>query len=104
MFEARSLFDARAAAAVSAAVALDGSDGWGPVRIWPAVEWWGWRAQNPLFEARDLLEMKWYKDDHEGTRAPTIYLPTAKCLPALAYLDFFPDRPTIGEEIGRAHV
>jgi len=50
-----------------------------------------------LFEARDLLEMKWYKDDHEGTRAPTIYLPTAKCLPALAYLDFFPDRPAIGQ-------
>src|SRR6185503_6765829 len=50
VFEARSLFDARAAAAVSAAVALEGGDGRGPVRIWPAVEWWGGRAQSPLFE------------------------------------------------------
>jgi hypothetical protein len=39
-----------------------------------------------------LLELKAY-----GDAAPTIYLPTAKCLSALAYLDFFPDRPRVGK-------
>ena len=103
MSEARSQFDARAAAAVSAAAAVDGRDqnnvvgvwppGYGPVRIWPAVEWW-WVNGGPdgsTFWPRDLLEVKWY-----GRDAPTVYLPTRKCLPALAYLDFFPEQGRIG--------
>jgi len=96
--EARSLFDARAAAAISAAVAINGKDGNGPVRIWPTVTWWGWRLQgnDPWFEPRDFLEVKWYKGDRKKTKAPTIYVPTAKCLPALAYLDFFPDQRRLG--------
>jgi len=84
--KARGLFDARAAAAVSAGVAINGVDDRGPVRIWPAVVWFGAPAE-PWFLARDLLELKWY-----GKKAPAIYLPTAKCLPALAYLDFFHDK------------
>jgi hypothetical protein len=97
-------FDARAAAAIRAAVGIDGGDGNGPVRIWPAVIWEqqpfdtgdgtagvAMVPKEPWFLGRDLLEMKWY-----AGQAPTIYLPTAKCLPALAYADFFPDRPGIG--------
>lgn len=99
--KAQSLFDTRAAACVSAAVALNGTSatGSGPVRIWPAVEWNddddhddGPKEQTPWFWARDLLEVKWY-----GSDAPTIYIPTRKCLPALAYLDFFPDRVRVGK-------
>lgn len=114
---AQKLFDARAAAAVSTAVGMDGPTyKAGPVRIWPAVQW---KRVHPkvgisldpatmlagavssalgfvgptgdLFWARDLLELKDY-----GNRAPRVYLPTAKCLSALAYLDFFPDEPRIG--------
>ncbi len=45
----------------------------------------------PWFLGRDLLELKWYDGD-----APTIYLPLAKCLSALAYADYFPDRRRLG--------
>ncbi|MGI8702536.1 MAG: hypothetical protein ACR2JU_15290 [Nocardioidaceae bacterium] len=84
--KAQASFDARAAAAVSAGVALSGVQDRGPVRIWPAVQWFR-GPEEPWFRARDLMELKWY-----GDAAPAIYLPTAKCLPALAYLDFFGDR------------
>ena len=94
--KAQSLFDARGAACVSAAVAIDGSPavGDGPVRIWPAVDWKadgeGPTTGAPWFWSRDLLEIKWYSD------APTVYIVTGKSLAALAYLDFFPDRRRIG--------
>jgi hypothetical protein len=96
--KAQDLFDARAAACVSVAVAIAGVDDKGPVRIWPPVKWepeplYGDGTflllptpKEPWFQARDMLELKWYNGD-----APTIYLPTAKCLSALAYLDLFPD-------------
>jgi hypothetical protein len=89
--QARGLFDARAAAAVATAVSLAGTGGDGPVRVWPPVPWEPvddvQTPKEPWFWGRDLLELKWY-----GDKAPTIYLPTAKCLSALAYLDFFPER------------
>jgi len=110
--QARALFDDRAAAAIRTAAGLDGKDGNGPPRIWPRValnlvvvssegipihfkrvpapEPWFDGLEN-LFESRDLLEMKWYDD-----KAPTIYLPRAKCLALLAYLDYFPDNPRLG--------
>jgi hypothetical protein len=104
--EARDLFDARAAASVADAVAIagdnfktaDGEVAHGPVRIWPPVEWVDFGTLNtfsgypkqPWSWPRDLLELKYYGN------APTIYLPLAKCLSALAYLDFFPEQPRTG--------
>jgi len=82
--EAVRLFDARAAAAVSAATGIGNG-----VRVFP--------SGNPETE---LLEEKDY-----GDKAPTIFIPTAKCLAALAYADFFPDvhadglRPMVSEAI-----
>ena len=43
------------------------------------------------FRDKDLLELKWY----DG-KAPTIYLVRSKCLPLLAYGDYFPDNPGWG--------
>jgi len=95
--KARALFDVRAAATVSTAVALDGASAMsnaqnrGPVGVWPGaahrstpsgVEYWP-RELRP----RALLELKQYKG-----KAPTVFHPTRKCLAAMAYLDFFPDR------------
>lgn len=109
---ARSSFDDRAAAAIRAAIAIDGTGGNGPPRIWPRVEltrvvvffgpvvirhdrvpaeapWYG--DNNKYFEARDLLEMKWY-----GRKAPTIHIPRSKCLALLAYADYFPSNRRLG--------
>lgn len=99
---ARELFDRRAAAVVRAAIGLDGSDGDGPPRIWPLIGWTVDTSVLPLhwvpvppkppwFAGKDLLELKWY----DG-KAPTIHVPRVKCLAALAYLDYFPDRPALG--------
>jgi hypothetical protein len=102
--EANRLFVKRAAAAVYASV--------GPkrgVRVFPNVKWetitiggllgakWPYHVDDDtgvvsdtpgkgLFSSIDLLEMKFY-----GDAAPTIFIPTVKCLSALAYKDFFPD-------------
>jgi len=70
--EALRLFDARAAAAVSDATAIGKG-----VYIFPSGE--------PATATTELLEQKSY-----GDVAPTIYIPKAKCLAALAYPDFFP--------------
>ena len=81
--EAVRLFDARAAAAVSAAT------GFGAVRIFPEGS-----------SETELLEEKDY-----GDKAPKIYIPKAKCLAVLAYPDFFPEvhadglRPMVSEAI-----
>jgi hypothetical protein len=119
--EANRLFDKRAAAAIRAAVGIDfsfkDSNGnfqkeFGP-RIWPDIGWeeipigarhprfpyaverdspsGGHHLGDLLFSIRDLLEMKWY-----GDAAPTIYIPRAKCLAAMAYLDYFPNTPWRG--------
>jgi hypothetical protein len=62
------------------------------VRIWPQITWRSKPFPNePWFVYRDLLELKWYDGD-----APTIHLPLAKCLSALAYRDYFPERPRLG--------
>jgi hypothetical protein len=45
----------------------------------------------PFFAPRDLLEFKWYLMD-----APAIFVARAKCLAAMAYLDYFPERPERG--------
>jgi hypothetical protein len=97
--EANRLFDKRAAAAVRVAVSIEHG-----VRIYPNVKWipiggfyWPFhvdentgavsdRCCEGLFSEVDLLEMKYYGDD-----ADTIYIPTAKCLAAMAYPDYFPD-------------
>lgn len=109
---ARSLLGDRAAAAIRASAAIDAIGGDGPPRIWPRVAltyvpapteddpvhfdrvpaeapWYG--ENNKYFEARDLLEMKWY-----GDKAPTIHIPKSKCLALLSYLDFFPDNRRLG--------
>lgn len=70
---AAGLFDSRAAAVVSAATGLENG-----IRIFP--------SENP--GPTDLLERKDY-----GDKAPGILIPTAKCLAALAYPDFFPGAP-----------
>ena len=99
--EARALFDDRAAAAIRAAAAVDGTDMVGPPRIWPVIDWrikppytlpleW-FPNEPPWFHGRDLLEMKWY----DG-KAPTIHIPRSRCLALLAYLDFFPGNPRLG--------
>lgn len=74
--EAKRLFDKRAAAAVRNSVAVDLG-----VLIFP----------EDAPSNRDLLEIKAY-----GEEAPTIYIPTGKCLAAMAYLDYFPDSPWKG--------
>jgi hypothetical protein len=99
------LFGVRAAAAISAAVALDGA--WpdnGPPAIWPPVQWrsvplygdgtvtYTKQPTGNAYFPRDLLELKTY-----FLLAPTIHLPTAKCLNALAYGDHFPRRARLGE-------
>lgn len=95
--KAQSLFEARAAACVSAGAAVDGYTlgvgGTGPVRLWPAVAWTpdGPRDPSTSFWARDLLGLGWYHD-----QAPVIHLLMPKCLPAMAYLDFFPEHPALG--------
>lgn len=68
-----SLFDARAAAAVSDATGFSRR-----VRIFPSDS-----LDNP---EEVLLEFKFYGDE-----APKIYIPTAKCLAAMAYPDYFPE-------------
>lgn len=95
--KAQSLFDARAAACVSAGVAVDGFElepgGTGPVRVWPAVAWTPSEPRGPNTSAwyRDLLEVKSYDDD-----AGPLRVLTTKCLPAMAYLDFFPEHQQLG--------
>ena len=105
---ARLYFHRRAAAAIRAAAGLDGHDGDGPPRIWPtvgfnfvlAVGLSGGRfdrapdRDEPWFEARDLLELKWY-----GNEAPTIHIPRSKCLALLAYEDYFPANPRLGQAL-----
>lgn len=124
---AADLFDARAAACISAAVGMSGTAALGPVRVWPLIEWtpntkvyaviggreievgkvpdyplqtYRYTFDLPSGSAvpRDLLEMKYYPSDSPPFTpiAPTIYLPTSKCLGALAYADFFPDQPSVG--------
>lgn len=73
--EAARLFDSRAAAAVSAATGLENG-----VQVFP--------SGNSETGSTELLEKKDYSD-----KAPTIFIPTAKCLAVLAYPDFFPDVP-----------
>jgi len=68
--EANRLFDSRAAAAVRASTGVKQE-----IRIVPPGG----------FSELDLLETKSY-----GVVAPTIYIPTAKCLAAMAYVDYFP--------------
>jgi hypothetical protein len=96
---ARQLFDIRAAAVVRAALALAGIGGDGPPRIWPLIDWtvdtpgfpWHWVPKQPWFNGRDLIEFKWY-----DAKAATIHIPRVTCLAALAYLDYFADRPCLG--------
>lgn len=73
--KANCLFDKRAAAAVSAATGLENG-----VQVHPS----GKQETEPT----ELLKEKDY-----GDKAPNIYIPTAKCLAALAYPDFFPEAP-----------
>lgn len=111
---ASSLFDRRAAAVVRAAVAIDGSR----IEIFPDIAW-GQESQTtvkvtpnpwalvgfgppvtvdirhtdvaprqPWFRAGDFLEFKWYG----FFDAPAIVLARSKCLAAMAYLDYFPER------------
>ncbi len=49
------------------------------------------KPDQPWFQERDLLELKWY-----GSDAPTIYIVRSKCLAAMAYLDYFPSRAERG--------
>jgi|GEM_PF-1107350 len=70
---ATGLFDARAAAVVSAEVGLENG-----IQIFP--------SNNP--GPSDLLERKDF-----GDKAPTVLIPRSKCLAALAYPDFFPRVP-----------
>ena len=97
--KAQSLFDARAAACVSAGVAVDGwtvePGGTGPVRVWAAVAWTpdGPRDPGIPFWSRDLLKVEWTDDDS----VVSLHLLMPKCLPAMAYLDFFPDQYRVGE-------
>jgi hypothetical protein len=88
---ARQLFDARAAAAISAATGMNGIAEAGPPRIWPVVGRLssspGHPPAPPWFLDKDLLELKWY----DG-KAPTVYLVLPKCLAVLAYADYFPDQ------------
>ena len=100
---ARASFDDRAAAAIRAAAAVDddATDDTRPPRIWPAILWrLKLPAQLPLeffpdkdswFKGKDLLELKWY----DG-QAPTIHIPTSKCLALLSYLDYFPNNRRVG--------
>jgi hypothetical protein len=82
--EAARRFEARAAATVSAATGFGNG-----VSLFPSVD-----------PDKDLLEEKSF-----GDVAPTIFIPTAKCLAALAYSDFFPDahaeglRPLVSQAI-----
>jgi hypothetical protein len=71
---ANSLFDSRAAASVRTAVGDPGS-----VTLLPT---------KGDFDPNALLERKPY-----GVSAPTILIPTPKCLAAMAYVDYFPDAP-----------
>ncbi len=85
--EAARRFDARAAATVSAATGFANG-----VSVFP--------SGNPETGDKELLEQKLF----DGA-APDIFIPTAKCLAALAYPDFFPDvhadrlRPMVSEAI-----
>jgi hypothetical protein len=76
---ANSLFDSRAAAAVRAAVGNPAS-----VKVMPTP------STDPKhdFDLDALLERKKY-----GDSAPTILIPTPKCLAAMAYEDYFPGAP-----------
>src|SRR4051794_37892607 len=88
---ARERFDARAAAAINAATGLEGSGDSGPPRIWPQVVQTKAGPVDPSYRERDLLELKWY-----GETAPSVYHVRAKCLAALAYADYFPERSDRG--------
>ena len=72
----------------TSATGLAGSDQLGPPAIWPII---GRVSSDPWYRDKDLLELKWY----DG-KAPTIYLVRSKCLPLLAYGDYFPDNPGWG--------
>lgn len=86
-------FDNRAAAVMCAAVALEAKDKKGnpvPMRNRPPIKWEPVDGKlvpaQPWHEDRDLSEFKWYDN-----KAPSIFLLLSKCLPAMAYLDYFPD-------------
>ena len=90
---ARARFDDRAAALISAAVGAHARDKSGKLvglRKRPPIRWEKQgdklTPQKPWFADQDLTEFKWY----DG-KAPSIFLLRAKCLAALAYLDYFPD-------------
>src|SRR5260370_10987102 len=101
--EANRLFVKRAAAALYASVGHKRGVRIFPNVIWKSIAIGGIKVKLPfhvdddtgvvsaefgtnLFSSIDLLEMKFY-----GDAAPTILIPTAKCLAALAYLDYFPN-------------
>ena len=95
--DAQLLFYDRAAAAIRASTALQGSGDDGPPQIFPALVWrvlndgqlpLQWDAgPEPWFRGQDLLEMKWYRD----YQAPFL-IASAKCLALLAYADYFPQQ------------
>ena len=104
-------FDDRAAAVMCAAVALEAKDTKGnpvPMRKRPPIKWEPVDGRlvpaQPWFEDRDLSEFKWYDDE-----APSIFLLLSKCLPAMAYLDYFPDskwttiRPFVSSAVAAAN-
>ena len=70
--DAVGLFDARAAATISAATGMENG-----IHVFP--------SDPPDARPTALLEKKDY-----GDKAPTIFIPTAKCLAVLAYHDYFP--------------
>lgn len=85
-------FEERAAAVICAGAAHGAKDTHGnpvPIRSQPPIKWVpdGGRLvpEQPWFEDRDLSELKWYDD-----KALSVFLLLAKCLPAMAYLDYFP--------------
>jgi hypothetical protein len=103
-------FDDRAAAVMCAGAALDAKDDKGnpvPMRNRPPIKWVPEDGRlvpaPPWFEDRDLSEFKWY----DG-QPPIVFLLLSKCLPAMAYLDYFPDskwttiRPFVSSAVAAA--
>lgn len=72
--DAQRHFDDRAAAAIRASSAIDRAGDKGPPRVWPVVAWVNdlgagniqlhpQNSDGPLFDSKELLEMKWYKEN-----------------------------------------